>query len=379
MNRLAPIGPLWIYSQMVNRLRKSLLVYWPYLIVGFAMALIGVVPAILADWGADADTRAGAHWVYVHDRVAHHLMFGRFPTIHVARFFLMAVIWACFALAFRKDERLLNLNIFCGASLLADLGGLLLSGLAEQDDAVAQRATSYLRFYWFRLSDVAIPMGLALTCGAAVQTWSNRTHGLPGRIVCRLPLALIALAGGLMLYEHSLSGQPKADLMSLPKYVGDSVRTAETYANWRKVCRWINENTPYDAVFITPVDQQTFKWYAGRTEVFCWKDIPQDAQGILQWRDRALLFIGLQSQSRAGLMSLGAESLHEIADRFDADHLLVPQFQLDMALLAEANQPNGLSPLDGLQVIYPEQTDRKSTYAVLRICKRHWSPQSSGR
>ena len=28
---------------------------------------------------------------------------------------------------------------------------------------------------------------------------------------------------------------------------------------------------------------QTFRWYAGRAEVVCRKDIPQDAGGIVQW------------------------------------------------------------------------------------------------
>ena len=38
-----------------------------------------------------------------------------------------------------------------------------------------------------------------------------------------------------------------------------------------------------DALFLTPRMSQTFRWYASRGEVVNWKDIPQDAKGIVEW------------------------------------------------------------------------------------------------
>src|SRR5690606_37270496 len=33
-------------------------------------------------------------------------------------------------------------------------------------------------------------------------------------------------------------------------------------------------------------DHQTFKWYAQRPEVVTWKDVPQDAESVIEWSRR---------------------------------------------------------------------------------------------
>ncbi|MGE5194781.1 MAG: DUF6798 domain-containing protein, partial [Deltaproteobacteria bacterium] len=58
---------------------------------------------------------------------------------------------------------------------------------------------------------------------------------------------------------------------------------------WRDfvdTCRWIEQHTPSDALFLTPRDNVGFKWYAQRAEYLTWKDCPQDAAGILEWARR---------------------------------------------------------------------------------------------
>jgi hypothetical protein len=62
------------------------------------------------------------------------------------------------------------------------------------------------------------------------------------------------------------------------------VQTRQRFAEWKNLCRWIRDNTSKEAKFITPRNQQTFKWYAERAEVVTWKDIPQDASGLVEWR-----------------------------------------------------------------------------------------------
>jgi hypothetical protein len=52
------------------------------------------------------------------------------------------------------------------------------------------------------------------------------------------------------------------------------------------VCRWLASNTPANSRCLTPPRQQTFKWYAERSEVVTWKDVPQDAPGLLVWWER---------------------------------------------------------------------------------------------
>ena len=49
------------------------------------------------------------------------------------------------------------------------------------------------------------------------------------------------------------------------------------------MCQWVQRFTPAESLFLTPTFSQTFKWYAGRAELATWKDIPQDAQSVVEW------------------------------------------------------------------------------------------------
>jgi hypothetical protein len=60
----------------------------------------------------------------------------------------------------------------------------------------------------------------------------------------------------------------------------------QVYRDWLAVCRWARLSSPADEVFLTPRHQQTFKWYAERGEVVNWKDVPQDAESLLEWHRR---------------------------------------------------------------------------------------------
>jgi len=142
----------------------------------------------------------------------------------------------------------------------------------------------------------------------------------------------------------------------VPTYEDNPERTLATFENWKKACRWIDENVPTEAVFITPVAQQTFKWYAGRTEVVCWKDVPQDAASMIQWRQRVVELCDPQRRYDTGLMSYSDEQLRGIAKRYDATHLIIPQRELD--LMAEPTS---------LKRIYPEDPQAKSPYVVFEL------------
>jgi hypothetical protein len=53
---------------------------------------------------------------------------------------------------------------------------------------------------------------------------------------------------------------------------------------WIDMCHWIKENTARDAKFWIPREGYTFKWHAQRADVGVWKNIPQDAAAIVEWR-----------------------------------------------------------------------------------------------
>jgi hypothetical protein len=64
------------------------------------------------------------------------------------------------------------------------------------------------------------------------------------------------------------------------------VRNLTQLQQWQDMCRWCDENLPEDALVLTPLDHQTFRWYANRGEVVNWKDVPQDAARLVKWRAR---------------------------------------------------------------------------------------------
>ncbi len=329
--------------------------------VGAAIGLIGLIPPLLADRTADPEISNAARMIYVNHRIAHHLTFDAFPTFHIARFSMIVVF--CYLLhCWLKSRwpamhrRFRPVTFFCVAAMLISFGGLLLSGLAEQNEAFAQQCAGLLRFYWFRLSDFAIPAATSVLSCLIIFLWAYTDQRLTTRLSCLAIVICIVCAGGLIVMEKHRDPRPRADLRSLPSYEGDEERTINTYKNWRKVCQWIKTNTPKTSVFITPHEQQTFKWYAERSEVVCWKDIPQDALGILEWKQRLSELYEPQRRYEAGLMSYSDEQLKAIAQRYGATHLLIPQRHVDWS-----NSPTSL------QQIYPADQSTKSTYVVFKF------------
>jgi hypothetical protein len=118
----------------------------------------------------------------------------------------------------------------------------------------------------------------------------------------------------------------------LPGRVGPASR-ADSKVNaaaWATVCDWVRANTPADARFLTPRGAASFTWRTDRAEVVSWKNSPQDARSLLEWRRRILdcfsrngragNFIDLDRSTAL----LGAGRMQEVADRYAADYAIVP-------------------------------------------------------
>lgn len=332
------------------------------------LVLVGVLPPLMADQSASPDESTLASLIYVNQRIAHHLNFNAFPARFVARFLIL--ILACIGLAKMigrfpsLQNRWLGLWRFALGALTISFGGVWLSGMSEQGTAQANLSASLLRFYWFRLADFAIPMALSLGSSAIfIKLWNAGRESASEPAVqtryriCGIVFALFMLSAmAAVIVERQQESRPRADAKSLPTYPQNADRTLGTYQNWRKVCQWISESTPKDAVFITPANQQTFKWYAGRTEVVCWKDVPQDAASMVQWRQRLIELSEPQRRFDTGLMSYSDAQLRQFSERYQATHLLVPQRHVD--LMTEPTE---------LRQVYPEDRSKKSTYVVFEF------------
>jgi len=324
--------------------------------IGLVIALVGILPPLLAEWQTSSELSKTANEIYVQSRISHHLLFGSFPTLHIARFALVTLAWISFSWFLRHIQQLKPIQVFCVASLLISFCGLMLSGLAEHHDGVGDLSRKLLRFYWFRLSDFAVPVALSLSCSVVVSRWMGGSQGTAQRYCGWLFVILILAATGIHVFEKNADPRPVADQRSLPSYELESVRTIETYRNWRKVCAWIAENTPPDSCFITPMEQQTFKWYAGRAEVASWKDIPQDAEAIVEWHRRIIEVTEPQRRYDVGLMAFSDEQLAAIAQKYEADYLLVRQSQVNLA-----------NPPSKLKRVYPADSNSKTTYVVFEF------------
>ena len=190
-------------------------------------------------------------------------------------------------------------------------------------------AAGLLRFYWFRIADFAVPAVLSLACCLVLSKWLAFGPRKFHRLMPFFFASIVTLATGTMIFENYSDPRPVAD-QSLPTYDDSPERTVATWQNWKKVCEWIRENTPQDAVFFTPSEQQTFKWYAQRTEIVAWKDIPQNAASIVEWRERIATLYDPQHRFANGLLQYTDDQLLELAKHYKANYLLVPQYQVDL-------------------------------------------------
>lgn len=222
-------------ARLARRLRGfggALLKTAPGLLVGGAISLIGVIPALKLDAGATADVLARSREIYVFERLAHHLVASSLPWTFLLRFALLtaafvAAVVGTAALVRRtrrlesaeivenKDvkqsdaanpaseeasRRFLRATAFVGVAILIACVGLVLdfgskrvanpetanSAIAVVYRSVAETfglvdrfddpraAAGWLRYYWFRLSDWAVPFGLIFVVARSLALFGRR-------------------------------------------------------------------------------------------------------------------------------------------------------------------------------------------------------------
>ena len=338
----------------------------PALVLGGLLALFGLVPALWLTLGTLPGDSLAAARIYTYFRIAHHLLPAAFePSWYLRHAALIgATAFAAAALRHRWDDSWRRIGWFTAGAVAIALAGLVVGVLpAIAPDAAAR----LLRYYWFRLTDVAVPLLLGLT---AVRLSLEKGTGVfsagPKRVLtpfCRVtPFCRAAgvgiLAAAVVLVGLSSAGRIR---LGLPASVSHRVlglqrgatpqRQQRVFADWRAVCRWARATTPPEEVFLTPRHQQSFKWYAQRGEVVNWKDVPQDAASLLQWWER---FPEVFPQ-RLGTMrvSIRYDVLREFRRRYGVRYMVVDR------RVTGANLP--------LVRVYPRGDEANETYAVYRL------------
>jgi len=293
--------------------RSPLRSTWPAILAGFCLSLPGLIPALLLSWGAGPDLARAASRIYVYEILPYHLIPAQFfGGRFVLRFAFLLGAWLLLYRATPAHNGLRRLRAFVNGAIAIALLGLALSFLQYVDRDLA---ASLLRFFWFRLFDVAITLGIALSAAAWI-VWALRAQPLPGRRGLAAAVLVVSVHVTICAVRDCIPTSPRAD--RLP----DS-------AAWRQACGWVLESgaVPENARFLTPRMSQTFKWYARRSEVATWEDIPEDARSIVQWWQRLEDLYGTgsddpQQRWHDSLAQVGAVRLQQLGAKYRADYAI---------------------------------------------------------
>jgi hypothetical protein len=303
------VGLIWLTRCLRNDLKtaqQQVMSQLPWLALGGLIGMIGALPALAGLGGPDRIGNVVASQVQVYYRLAHHMCPRTFaPERHAAALLsLLALLvvtsaWFGFRRLSRKSdaqpgpaERLCRLLQIAWIAVSFALVGLLLdTPLATYQPILASK---FLRFYWFRWADVAVPLAWTVGCwqfasltvvAAPEQRLSGRYTQLFGRLVLTLGTLVVVACMVLTVTANWQRHVPPADELVVESR-GPIPSETDRYLDWLAVCAWIRENTPEDSLWLTPKYQQTFKWHTERAEVVCWKDAPQDSAALIEWYDR---------------------------------------------------------------------------------------------
>lgn len=279
-----------IASRIVDKsMRPPLLKMLPGLVIGGFLSLPGLVPTLLMSSGIPAKISLDGTWYYVFRRLQHHLVFTSFPTHVMIRFGILLTISFGLFTTLKVSQRLHSISRFAAASIL-----LVLIGIAiDLCTGNTYNASQLLRLYWFRLADVTIPLFAALSVVSILQNGLQRrnnsrlsdqvTESSSHRNLVFGVTALLTSVCLLALANDSIGKNRR--VVSKSDRQGN-IKTKGRMDDWREVCRWAKNNSNRDQCFLAPPNHQTFKWYAHRSEVVTWKDVPQDPKGIVEWHLR---------------------------------------------------------------------------------------------
>jgi len=318
---------------VVGRRQASLFRMLPALAGGFVLSLLGLWPILGLSRGVEPAIVRLSELCYF-ERLPHHLNFLAFKPEFMVQHGLLLVAWLLLCRINEPSDALRRLRWFVGGAVGIAVVGIALS-LATYDNP--DWGARLLRFYWFRLTDAALPLGVALEAaylvGRKTGSLTASDRPAPARWFWLTVSTALALT---FVYQSSgrlWTARPRADKPD---------KTMSLKA-WREACDWIRQNTPSDACFFTPRNSQTFRWYAERPEVGNWKDIPQDPRGLVEWRLRMqnVFYNGDPCSWRSWYESPGdkpTKQLRKLAAKYHADYVLCPtSLELELPIVYRNN------------------------------------------
>ena len=261
------------------------------------------------------------------ERFPHHLDPANFWAAgYVLPFLLLVGLWLLLWPTASNSPATRRLRIFTAVAVAIALIGTAISLVGLYNPAAA---AGWMRFYWYRLADVAVPVGLALM---AVRWLLLRKMRLALALAIAVTVFHVADCVVMRLFadppflDHPVdgtawrsaylwaTGRPQRPLFPLVPRADKWV----IYGDWLDVCLWISDpqHTPPNARFLTPRSALTFKWYAQRGEVVTEKEAPQDAANLVAWWKRIVDVYAIGDQPALDKFYLA------LAKQYEADYLL---------------------------------------------------------
>ncbi len=243
--------------------------------IGLICSLPGLIPALQLLRGNSGEIEYEANYIQVFYRLTHHLDPTDFPVSAYILYLVLAIVWFGTHRLRRPSEPSRLFFWFVVAAMAIAVVGLVIGfHIREPVDMWFFRTRMKLmKFYPFRLFDVVMPLAVSISVASLLQDWSTgpdaktRTRR---RVVGWIVLASVFAT--CIVYRATT--EPSA------------ATKRRRDRDWIAACEWISENTPADALFLTPRSNKNFKWYADRAEYVSHKDCPQDAPGIVEWNRR---------------------------------------------------------------------------------------------
>jgi len=242
-----------------------------------ATAIPAVVSQLLTPTTATADGFSPS-FIYVFLRLPHHLnplSWGVDKWLRIAIFIGLFGLarWRlhrqCSLLSSGQNLACQRLSVWVSCSLVPFALGLMAMFFDTQGRV--------LQYYPFRLGDVMLPLGTVFLWAVLIQQALDAHPPAWWRPVSRGLLALgVVIPTALLIWNGS-------QLAHFP----DKQQAAD--GEWRQVCEWVRQNTPAEAIVVTPPADVTvvnLPWMTQRGIVANYKFLPQTGPEIVAWYAR---------------------------------------------------------------------------------------------
>ncbi|MBI3650544.1 MAG: hypothetical protein HY231_05790 [Acidobacteria bacterium] len=194
--------------------------------------------------------------------------------------------------------------------------------LLHLTDYYVVKIGSLVKFQFLRMSVLVTVFGalsLVVLVNAVVKEKAKSAT-----LIANLSLMLLAT----VLYAIPATRQGMTYKFAIEKY-------AEQNSNWVNACLWIRQNTPPNAVFLSPPGTDGFIYLASRSNVVEFKINPDGAQYLQEWYGRLRDLAGGTLPDRQGFANapllnkayaaLSDEQLLALAQRYQASYALLPK------------------------------------------------------